>query len=393
MPAEQTGLVRESYLWKVLLRRGKTVDGNFINIEGYAHDKDIFQLVWGPTLAALSFIFDRSTDSTYHKSLVAFGKGATISANFMLDESFNAIILTLCKFTTLLNGINGVGADSSHPNSTNMVNNNTSELTTTIQFGLNMKAQLALKTVFAIVHGHGDCLRCDGWKNVIDVIVQLFKLKLLPKCLMEVEDFCEPNGKATLVLEKPLQKSDNGLFSSLYSYLASDAQRQPTYEEQEIIKIAKRCIKECCLDQIIAESKFLHVDALSGLIRCLLGFLRAPNAHKSVGIPYSEDTIVFLMEFLVKILINNRDRLMPFWTDCRDQIYLILLGSSSCGYNYLLVRATVALLKLAIYLMRNEELCPVVLQSLKMLIMLKPKIILRISKQISTGMYELLKTR
>lgn len=394
MPAEQTGLVRENYLWKVLLRRGKSIDGGFINIDGYGHDKDIFQLVWGPTLAALSFIFDRSTDSTYHKSLVAFGKGATISAHFMLHENFNAIILTLCKFTTLMNGANGTGMASESQQALSNTSNNSSnnELTTIIQFGLNMKAQLALKIVFAIVHEHGDCLRCDGWKNVIDVIIQLFKLKLLPKSLMEVEDFCQPNNKATLVLDKPVAKSDNGLFSSLYSYLASDSQRQPTYEEQEIIKIAKRSIKECSLDQIVAESKFLHVDALSGLIQCLLGYIRAPNAHKSVGMPYAEDIVVFVMEFLVKILISNRDRLMPFWTDCRDQIYLILLGSSSCGYNYLLTRTTVALLKLAIYLMRNEELCPVVLQSLKMLIMLKPKIILRISKQIAIGMYELLKT-
>lgn len=391
MPAEQTGLVRENYLWKVLLRRGESADGSFISVDGYDHDKDIFKLVWGPTLAALSFIFDRSSDSSYHKSLLAFGKGATISAHFMLHDSFNAIILTLCKFTTLMNGMNSTATGDNQLAASNASGNNY-ELSTIIQFGLNMKAQLALKTVFSIVHEHGDCLRCDGWKNVIDVIIQLFKFKLLPKSLMEVEDFCQPNGKATLMLEKPVSKSDNSLFSSLYSYLASDTQRQPTYEEQEIIKIAKRSVKECNFDQIIAESKFLHVDALSGLIQCLLSYIRAPNAHKSVNMPYPEDIVVFVIEFLVKILINNRDRMMPFWTDCRDQIYLILLGSSSCGYNYQLVRTTVALLKLAIYLMRNEELCPVVLQSLKMLLMLKPKIILRISKQIAIGIYELLKT-
>lgn len=392
MPAEQTGLVRENYLWKVLLRRNESKDGRYMNINGTIFDKDIFQLVWGPTLAALSFMFDRSTEKTYHKSLVAFSKGASVSAHFMLHDDFNALILTLCKFTTLLNGINGLGTDglSSGPIvSSSAVN----DIATSVQFGLNIKAQLAMKCVFEMVHKHGDCLRCDGWKNVIDVILQLFKLKLLPKCLMVVEDFCEPTGKVTLILEKPLQKQEIGLFSSLYSYLSSDGQRQPTQEEQEIIKIAKRCVKECQLDQIIAESKFVHVDALRELIRCLLGWLKPPNAHKSVGIPYAEDTTVFLLEFLVQILIQNRDRLLPLWSECRDQIYLLLLGSSSCGYNYLLVRTTVALLKLAIYLMRNEELCPVVLQSLKMLLMLKPNIILRISKQISTGIYELLKTR
>lgn len=388
MPAEQTGLVRENYLWKVLLRRNQTKDGRYVKVKGNVLDKDIFQLVWGPTLAALSFMFDRSTDKTYQRSLIAFTKGAAISAHFMLHEDFNALILTLCKFTTLLNTMTDDGTLSG-----SVVSNPVNEITSSVQFGMNVKAQLAMKNVFAIVHKHGDCLRCDGWKNIIEVILQLFKLKLLPKSLMEVEDFCEPNGKVMLVLEKPVPKQEIGLFSSLYSYLSSDSQRQPTYEEQEIIKVAKRCIKECQLDQIIAESKFLHFDALRELIQCLLSWLKPPNHHKSVGVPYAEDTTVFLMEFLVKILIQNRDRLLSLWTDCRDQIYLLLIGSSSCGYNYLLIRTTIALLKLAIYLMRNEELCPVVLQSLKMLLMLKPNIILKISKQISTGMYELLKTR
>lgn len=394
MPAEQTGLVRENYLWKVLLRRNQTKDGHYLSAECALPDKEIFQLVWGPALSAFSFMFDRSTDTTYHKSLIAFSKGASISAHFLLHDDFNALILTLCKFTTLLSGLNGIGADGTTTlmsvASANIANH---EISTSVQFGLNMKAQLAMKSMFAMVHKHGDCLRTDGWKNCVEVILQLFKLRLLPKSLMEVEDFCEPSGRVALTLDKPMQKQEIGLFSSLYSYLSSDGQQQPTYEEQEIIKIAKKCVKECQLDQIIAESKFLHENALRELVRCLLGALKPPVTHKSDSISYyAEDTTVFLLEFLVKILIQNRDRLLPLWNDCRDQIYLLLLGSSCYEYNYLLVRTTVALLKLAIYLMRNEELCPVVLQSLKMLLMLKPNVVLKISKQISMGMYELLKT-
>ncbi|XP_055312921.1 Golgi-specific brefeldin A-resistance guanine nucleotide exchange factor 1 isoform X3 [Sitodiplosis mosellana] len=393
MPAEQTGLVRENYLWKVLLRRNKTKDGRYLRVNGASLDKDIFQLVWGPTLAALSFMFDRSSvESTYHKSLVAFTKGAAISSHFMLHDDFNALILTLCKFTTLLNNLNASSTDAGLAHVANPSVNTTNEISTSVQFGLNVKAQLAMKGVFAMVHKHGDCLRCDGWKNVIEVILQLFKLKLLPKILMEVEDFCEPSGKVTLILEKPLQKQEVGLFSSIYMYLASDGQRQPTYEEQEIIKVVRKCVRECQLDQIIGESKFLHVDALKQLIQCLLNWLKPPSVPKAENISYAEDTTVFLLEFLVKILIQNRDRLLPLWSDCRDQIYLLLLGSSSYGYNYLLLRTTVGLLKLAIYLMRNEDLCPVVLQSLKMFLLLNPNIILKISKQISTGLYELLKT-
>ena len=50
MPAEQTGLVRENYLWKVLLRRGASKDGLFNHVNGSPYDKEIFQLVWGPTV-------------------------------------------------------------------------------------------------------------------------------------------------------------------------------------------------------------------------------------------------------------------------------------------------------------------------------------------------------
>lgn len=52
---------------------------------------------------------------------------------------------------------------------------------------MNNKAQVACKTVFQLVHDHGDILR-DGWKNILECIIQLYKAKLLPKVLIEVFD-------------------------------------------------------------------------------------------------------------------------------------------------------------------------------------------------------------
>ena len=54
-----------------------------------------------------------------------------------------------------------------------------------IAFGINMKAQLAARTVFGLAHRHGDILR-EGWKNILDCMLQLFRAKLLPKCMIEV---------------------------------------------------------------------------------------------------------------------------------------------------------------------------------------------------------------
>lgn len=69
MPAEQTGMVRENYLWKVLLRRGNTSDGIFNYVQDAAYDLEIFRILWGASLSALSFMFDKSAENGYQRTL------------------------------------------------------------------------------------------------------------------------------------------------------------------------------------------------------------------------------------------------------------------------------------------------------------------------------------
>ena len=54
-----------------------------------------------------------------------------------------------------------------------------------IVFGMNPKAKLAAKTVFGLAHRHGDILR-EGWKNILDCMVQLYRARLLPEVLIKV---------------------------------------------------------------------------------------------------------------------------------------------------------------------------------------------------------------
>jgi len=42
MPAEQTGTVRENYLWKQLLKRGLKVEGRFIHAPSELYDHDLW---------------------------------------------------------------------------------------------------------------------------------------------------------------------------------------------------------------------------------------------------------------------------------------------------------------------------------------------------------------
>lgn len=299
---------------------------------------------------------------------------AAISSHYNLYQEFDAILLTLCKFTTLYN------------------TTETNEIIISVQFGNNSKARTAVKSIFKFLHEYGDSMR-ESWKHVIDLIVQLYKLNLLPKSFLEIEDFCEPGGKIQLQYEPvPTPKTEASLLSSLYLYLSSESQRQPSYEEQEIIKMSRKCIKDCQIDQIIVESKFLHPDSLAEVISYLQSLIKSPTSHKSVGVVYEENLVIFHMELLTKILIQNRDRVLPFWPKCSEQLHQLIVNSASCGYENLLKRSTVALFKLAIYLMRNEELASTILQSMKIFLRLKSKILNFIAIPVSIGMYELLKT-
>ncbi|CAB0006397.1 unnamed protein product [Nesidiocoris tenuis] len=91
-------------------------------------------------------------------------------------------------------------------------------------------------------------------------------------------------------------------------------------------------------------------------------------------------------------LEHFRDRITTMWSDIREHIYTLLMGATACDHHFLVERSVVGLLRLAIRLMHREEMSPMVLQSLRMLLLLKGVTLTRVSRQVSYGMYELLKT-
>jgi len=105
MPTEQTGLIRESYLWKLMLKRSITKTGEkFLHVPTGSYNHEIFTLIWGQTMAALSFVFEKSNyDLVIEKSIQGFSKCARIAAYYFMSDVFDNLVISLCKFTTLLN--------------------------------------------------------------------------------------------------------------------------------------------------------------------------------------------------------------------------------------------------------------------------------------------------
>ncbi|NIG59572.1 golgi-specific brefeldin A-resistance guanine nucleotide exchange factor 1 isoform X8 [Pontoporia blainvillei] len=227
MPEEQTGLVRENYVWNVLLHRGATPEGIFLRVPAGSYDLDLFTMTWGPTIAALSYVFDKSLEETIiQKAISGFRKCAMISAHYGLSDVFDNLIISLCKFTAL---------------SSESIEN----LPTV--FGSNPKAHIAAKTVFHLAHRHGDILR-EGWKNIMEAMLQLFRAQLLPKAMVEVEDFVDPNGKISLQREETPSNRGESTVLSFVSWLTLSGTEQssvrgPSTENQEAKRMALDCIK------------------------------------------------------------------------------------------------------------------------------------------------------
>lgn len=367
MPDEQTGLVKENYVWSVLLHRGATSEGLFLHVPPGSYDNDLFTMTWGPTIAALSYVFDKSLDDTIiQKAIAGFRKCAMISAHYGFSDVFDNLIISLCKFTTL---------------SSESVEN----LPTV--FGSNPKAQVAAKTVFNLAHRHGDILR-EGWKNIMDSMLQLFRAELLPKAMVEVEDFVKPNGKISLQREEtPSQRGESAVLSFVNWLTLSGAEqsglRGPSTENQEAKQAAILCIKQCDPEKLITESKFLQQESLQELMKALISV--TPDEET-----YDEEDAAFCLEMLLRIVLENRDRVSCVWQTVRDHLcHLCVHALESC---FLVERAVVGLLRLAIRLLRREDISSQVLLSLRLLLMMKPHVLSRVSREVAYGLHELLKT-
>lgn len=71
MPAEQTGLVKENYLWKCLLRRGVSPESSYVRIgnSGEFIDKELAERAWAPIISALCRAYDKAPDRALQRKV------------------------------------------------------------------------------------------------------------------------------------------------------------------------------------------------------------------------------------------------------------------------------------------------------------------------------------
>ncbi|CAB3230204.1 unnamed protein product [Arctia plantaginis] len=222
MPAERVGAVRDAYLWRVLQRRGGAPAALYRSVlPAHPIHARLFAVCCPPTVTALSAAFERAPPPTAEELEAVGGAGAgdgasAVAARLGMERcaalvarlpalppdaiSIDTILLTLCKFTGLL------------------APQHATYIAIGVSLGGATKAQLALRRACALAARHADCVR-DSWRHLLEIIKTLYIGRLLPKCLVEAEDYLAPNGTVSLIREAA-RGSEAGLLSSLYSYIA-----------------------------------------------------------------------------------------------------------------------------------------------------------------------------
>lgn len=327
---------------------------------------DMFSILSGPTIAAMSVVFDQAEQEDVLQTCIdGFLAVAKIAACYHLDDVLDDLVVSLCKFTTLLTPLS---VDEAF-----------------VALGDDIKARMATTTVFTIANRYGDYIR-SSWKNILDCVLSLHMLGLLSSRLAsDAVDDMEPSsdsdrGKpastslATPHMPSITPRKSSGLmgrFSQLLSFDVEEPRSQPTEEQLAAQQRTHETIQTCHIDSIFTESKFLQAESLLQLVQALI--LAAGRLRKGTSSIEDEDTAVFCLELLIAITLNNRDRIMLIWQGVYELISDIV--QSTIMPSTLVEKAVFGLLKICQRLLPyKENLTDELLRSLQLVLKLDARV-------------------
>ncbi|KNA10447.1 hypothetical protein SOVF_144260 [Spinacia oleracea] len=347
-------------------------------------DHDMFSIMSGPMIAAISVVFDHAEhEEVYRTCIDGFLAIAKISACHHLEDVLDDLVVSLCKFTTLLN-----------PSSVEEP---------VLAFGDDMKARMATVTVFTIANRYGNYIR-SGWRNILDCILRLHKLGLLPARVAsdaadESELSSDPGkGKpfmnslsASHLPSMGTPRRSSGLmgrFSQLLSLETEEPRSHPTDQQLAAHQRTLQTIQKCHIDSIFTESKFLQAESLLQLARALIWAAGRPQ--KGAGTLEDEDTAVFCLELLIAITLNNRDRIVLLWQGVYEHIANIVQSTvMPCA---LVEKAVFGLLRICQRLLPlKENLADELLKSLQLVLKLDARVADAYCEQITQEVTRLVK--
>jgi brefeldin A-resistance guanine nucleotide exchange factor 1 len=339
--------------WADLVRRSRAMEPFTPCDFRHKLSREVFVTVSGPAVAALAAVFDSADDeetlSQCVEGLVSVARVARYGLGDVLDE----LLCCLCKFTTLLN-----------PYAT------TEE--TLFTFSNELKPRMATLALFTIANRFGESVR-GAWKNVVDCLLKLKRLKLLPPSVIDPGG----GGGSAAAAERPpghrqrasvsdagggvifppthkgvgTSRHVSGMIGRFSQFLSLDGGSGG----ESLLSVGSefennlKVVQQCQAGRIFTESGKLPDEALQNLGRALV--FAAGGKGQKFSTPIEEDeTVGFCWDLLALLASANLHRLptfLPPLLDCFAAVSQLPLFSP-CPFAE---KAIVALFRVAVRLL------------------------------------------
>ncbi|BAF13966.1 Os04g0117300, partial [Oryza sativa Japonica Group] len=331
--------------WADLVKRSRAIDPFTPCDFKHKLTREVFVTVSGPAVATLAAIFDYTDDEDILNQCVEGLISVARIARYGLEDVLDELLCCLCKFTTLLN-----------PYAT------TEE--TLFTFSNELKPRMATLALFTITNRFGESVR-GAWKNVVDCLLKLKRLKLLPPSLVDQE-----GGAGAAVSTERLghrAKSESGvIFPSSHrgagtsrhvsgmigrfsQFLSLDAGGESLLSVGSEFENNLKIIQQCRIGSIFTESGKLPDESVQNLGRALI-FAAGGKGQKFSTPVEEEETVGFCWDLIAVVSSANVHRFTTFWPQLHDCFAAVsqLPLFSPCPFAE---KAIVALFRVAVRLL------------------------------------------
>ncbi len=126
----------------------------------------MFKSVWKIAITAIAFAFTTFDDDyTVQRAITGFRQCATLAEQFNLPEVFDYVVISLSQVTGLIP--ESLMTRVPHYPVVEAEDQNATVSSLSVNFGTNLKGQLAAVVLFTIINGHGNAIR-EGWTQVCE---------------------------------------------------------------------------------------------------------------------------------------------------------------------------------------------------------------------------------
>ncbi|PKA57198.1 ARF guanine-nucleotide exchange factor GNL2 [Apostasia shenzhenica] len=333
-------------LWTDLIRRSRTAEPFILCDYKHKLSREVFIIISGPSVATLSAIFEHTDDEDVLQECLEGLFSIAKIARYGLEDILDELLSCFCKFTTLLN-----------PYAT--------AEETIFSFTNEVKPRIATIAVFTIANKFGESIR-GAWRNMVDCLLKLKRLKLLPQSLLGPENVnreevdrgrhskSESGSGVIFPSSHPGSGNRNvsGLIGRFTQFLSLETGAESMLNAGSELENNLKVIQQCRIGNIFTESARLPQESLQNLGRALI-FAAAGKGQKFSTPVEEEETVGFCWDLVVIITTSNLHRFTAFWQQFHESLAVVSQFPlfSPCPFAE---KAIVALLRVATRILSDQ---------------------------------------